>query len=71
MEKREGLDGRQRDEDGEIRRKNGNTLIRTVRATYGEEFALGRRSDMKLENYLADEGYPSLTAALKDHKKRS
>jgi len=49
MTKQPGLDGRHRDKDGEIHHKMGNTRIRTLRDTYGEDFAEGRRSDMKLE----------------------
>jgi hypothetical protein len=30
-----GLDGRHRDKDGEISKKHGNTLISTLRETYG------------------------------------
>jgi hypothetical protein len=30
-----GLDHRHRDKNGEISRKHGNTLIRTLRETYG------------------------------------
>jgi len=33
---------RQRDKNGEISRKHGNTLIRTLRKTYGPGFASGR-----------------------------
>jgi len=47
-----GLDGRSRDENGEIRRKNGNTLVGTLRHTYGPDFLPGVRSDAKLENVL-------------------
>lgn len=32
-----GLDGRKRDENGEIRQKNGNTLVGTLRKTYGDD----------------------------------
>jgi hypothetical protein len=41
-----GLDGRKRDEDGQIRKKNGNTLVRTLREEYGPD---------KLESLQADE----------------
>jgi hypothetical protein len=41
------LDGRGRDEDGEIRRKRGDTLIGTVRKEH-PGFASGFRADMKL-----------------------
>jgi hypothetical protein len=33
----------------EIRRKNGATRVGTLRKTYGEDFAPGVRSDMKLD----------------------
>jgi hypothetical protein len=56
-----GLDGRERDEDGQIRRKNGNTEIGTLRTIYGDHFAEGHRSDMKLENLLKEEGADSLS----------
>lgn len=44
-----GLDNRCRDNDGEIRQKRGDTLIRTLRKTYGEDFAPGVRSDARLD----------------------
>jgi hypothetical protein len=40
-----GLDQRCRDLDGEIRRKRGDTLVGTLRKTYGPDFAPGVRSD--------------------------
>jgi hypothetical protein len=43
-----GLDQRCRDLDGEIRQKRGDTLVRTLRETYGPDFAPGVRSDMRL-----------------------
>jgi hypothetical protein len=67
MPKQPGLDGRYRDGDGEIRRKNGNTQIGTLRDTYGPDFAAGRRSDMKLENLLDQTGAKSLT----DYRKKN
>lgn len=60
-----GLDRRERDENGEIRRKNGNTTVGKLRETYGEGFAGGHRSDMKLENLLREEGANSLSEFLK------
>lgn len=56
-----GLDDRHRDNDGEIRRKNSNTLIGTLRDTYGPDFAAGYRSDMQLGTLLDREGCDSLT----------
>lgn len=60
-----GLDGRHRDQNGQIRAKNGNTRIDTLRDIYGDDFAVGRRGDMKLENYLVSEGLGSLSQALR------
>jgi hypothetical protein len=42
-----GLDNRCRDNNGEIRQKNGATRVGTLRQTYGDKFAAGARSDMK------------------------
>jgi hypothetical protein len=44
-----GLDRRCRDLDGEIRQKRGDTLVGTLRKTYGPDFAVGVRSDMRLD----------------------
>jgi hypothetical protein len=52
MSKREcdvGLDRRCRDLDGEIRQKRGDTLVKTLRKTYGPDFAAGIRSDARLD----------------------
>ena len=49
MAKQPGLDRRYRDKDGDTHRKMGNTLVRTLRKTYGDNFAKGWRSDKKLE----------------------
>jgi hypothetical protein len=61
----EGLDDRCRDRNGQIRAKNGSTLVRTLRDTYGEDFAPGVRSDMKLDTLLERTGTQSLTELLK------
>ena len=42
------LDGRSRDEDGQIRRKRSDTKVETLREIYGPNFAPGVRSDMEL-----------------------
>jgi hypothetical protein len=44
-----GLDGRERDRDGQIREKRGDTRVGTLRKEYGDNFAKGYRSDTKLE----------------------
>lgn len=60
-----GLDGRHRDADGRVERKHGNTLVGTLRDTYGESFARGFRSDAKLSTVLKETGNKSLSKALK------
>ena len=60
-----GLDNRCRDRDGEIRRKNGNTQVGTLRDTYGPGFAPGVRSDAKLSTVLRRNGARSLSDYLK------
>jgi hypothetical protein len=59
------LDGRTRDRDGEIRHKNGNTRVDTLRSTYGDNFAEGVRGDMHLNTLLDKSGAKSLRDFLK------
>jgi hypothetical protein len=68
MPKQPGLDCRHRDENGEIHRKMGNTLVGTIRKS-DPGFAVGRRSDMKLENLLDDVGAKSLSDFRKNFNK--
>ena len=63
-----GLDNRMRDQDGEIRKKRSDTLVRTLRVEYGANFAREYRSDTKLGTVLKREGVDSLDQLLK--KKR-
>jgi hypothetical protein len=60
-----GLDQRCRDLDGEIRQKRGDTLVRTLRKTYGSDFAPGVRSDTRLDT-LRERSGNSLSKMLKD-----
>lgn len=60
-----GLDGRQRDQNGEIRKKRGDTLVGTLRNEYGADFASGCRADMKLHTLLDRKGASSLHELLK------
>lgn len=60
-----GLDGRCRDENGEIRHKNGATQIGTLRGIYGENFAPDVRSDMKLDTLLERTRSASLSQYIK------
>lgn len=62
-----GLDGRHRDKDGEISRKHGNTLVKTLRKIYGSDFADGFSDHYKLSDVLATLDEPSLTKLIKDH----
>ncbi len=61
-----GLDGRCRDEYGEIRRKRSDTLVGTLRNEYGHDFASGFRGDVKLETVLRE----TKSASLSDYLKR-
>ena len=63
--KQPGLDGRHRDANGQISQKHGNTRVDTLRETYGDGFAAGRRGDLKLENLLSSERAQSLSEYLK------
>ena len=61
----EGLDNRCRDLDGEIRQKRDDTLVRTLRETYGPDFAPGVRSDVRLDTLRQRAGGASLSKLLK------
>jgi hypothetical protein len=61
------LDDRSRDKDGEIRHKRGDTLVGTLRETYGDNFAPGVRSDMRLDTLLDRKGVTTLSELI--HKK--
>jgi hypothetical protein len=65
MPRQPGLDGRHRDSDGEIRRKNGNTRVDSLRDIYGDNFAKDARGDMKLETLLERTRANSLSDYLK------
>ena len=63
-----GLDDRCRDQDGQIRQKNGNTRVDSLRETYGDDFAQGFRGDMHLRTLLDRTGSSSLSQYLKQPK---
>ena len=65
-----GLDDRTRDDDGEIRQKRGDTLVRTLRQIYGPDFAPGVRSDMRLDTLRERVGEESLSQMLKAGRPR-
>ena len=63
-----GLDDRQRDRDGEIRKKRSDTKVATLRKEYGDNFAKGYRGDAQLGTVLKREKVETLDQLLK--KKR-
>lgn len=65
MAYRKGLDGRQRDNDGEIRHKRRDTHVGTLRDTYGEDFASGYRDKTELGRVLKDADVDTLDQYLK------
>jgi hypothetical protein len=69
MAKQPGLDNRSRDNNGQTRAKNGNTRVGTLREIYGESFAEGRRSDLKLDNLLEQTGSRSLSEYRRNQNK--
>jgi hypothetical protein len=66
--KQPGLDGRHRDGDGLIHRKRDDTLVRTLRLTYGEDFLPGFRSDATLGTVRKKMAVDSLTELVKRHR---
>jgi hypothetical protein len=63
-----GLDRRHRDKNGEISKKHGNTLVRTLRKIYGKAFAAGQPDTTKLSDVLLSLNDTSLGQLIHDHK---
>ena len=63
-----GLDSRARDENGEIREKRSDTLVRTLRRDYGENFLKNYRENAKLGTVLKKEGVDTLSQLIKKKK---
>lgn len=63
-----GLDGRHRDKNGQISRKHGNTLVRTLRQIYGPSFAPRHQPHEKLEDILPTVDEPSLSQLVRDEE---
>ena len=59
---------RVRGKGGAIGEKHGDTLVGTLRETYGPGFAQGRRADLRLDNLLKDAKCESLSEYLKKGK---
>ncbi len=62
---KKGLDSRARDHGGEIRRKRKDTMVKTLRAEYGEHFAKGFKPSATLGDVLKKEKAGSLHELLK------
>jgi hypothetical protein len=58
---------RHRDKDGEISKKHGNTLIRTLRQSYGRGFAPNCDGDETLGEVLHKLDETSLNQLVADH----
>ena len=63
-----GLDHRQRNSDGEIRRKRSDTMVGTLRKEYGEGFLPNYRATTELGMVLKKEGVDSLHGLLRRKK---
>jgi hypothetical protein len=59
---------RQHDKSREISQKHGNTLIRTLRTSYGPRLAKGCHGDKKLSDVLANLDEPSLSKLVRDYE---
>ena len=62
-----GLHNRHRDKDGEISRKHGNALVRSLRKIYGSGFAPGFNDTDKLNDVLRKFDEPTLSQLRRDH----
>jgi hypothetical protein len=63
------IDTRHRDKNGEIGRKHGNILIRTLRRSYGSGFAKDCNNGEKLSDVLHKLDEPSLSRLVQDHER--
>jgi hypothetical protein len=63
-----GPHGRHRDKNGELSKKHGNTLVRTLRKIYGQQFAEGCTPEEKLRDVLQKLDEPSLSRLVHDHE---
>ena len=64
-----GLDGRHRDRSGEIDRKRSDTLLRTLRDTYGSGFGGNLPDTATLGDLLRQTGDDSLSQYLRRRSK--
>ena len=66
-----GLDSRHRDANGEISRKHGNTLIKSLRIAYGKDFAAGCDDSQTLAEVLHKLDEPSLSKLIEDERREA
>jgi len=66
--KQPGLDQRHRDQNGEISRKHGNTLVHMLRMVHGPEFASGFKETDRLSDVLETLDELSLSKLVRDHR---
>jgi hypothetical protein len=59
---------RHRDKNGEISRKHGDTLVGTLRKSYGVDFAKGCAESNRLSDVLHKMDEPSLSKLVHDHE---
>ena len=59
---------RHRNQDGEISRKHGDTMVSTLRKIYGPSFAPDSQPTAMLTDVLAELDEPSLTHLVHDHE---
>jgi hypothetical protein len=62
------INDRHRDRNGEISRKHGNTLIRTLCKHYGPVYAQGCGDNETLSDVLHKVDEPSLSRLVRDHQ---
>ena len=63
-----GVSARYRDKGDEVSRKHGDTLIGTLRSSYGRRFAEGCTDGEKLSEALAKLDGQSLSKLVRDHE---
>lgn len=63
-----GLDGRHRDRNGRIDEKRGDTLVRTLRTEYGQDFLRDWHGDANLST-VREETDMSLTELVRQHRR--
>ena len=66
--KQPGLDQRHRDKNGEMSKKHGDTLVRTLRKIYGMTFAAGQPENAMLSDVFNHLNETSLGQLIHDHK---